>query len=122
RQRDLSSVRRSTHFLAALGIGGTSSMGVISTHPAILLLVLSLGQSRGNIDVRFIAPSAAFEGERFVSSFSEYQTTEDRRSYLQAARERGYTCSMLEHNYQEAFALFCAKTPAATYTDIPKSA
>ncbi|CAM9243873.1 unnamed protein product [Ectocarpus sp. 12 AP-2014] len=97
-------------------------MGVICTHPAILLLILSLGQSRGNIDVRLIAPTAAFEGERFVSSFSEYQTTEDRRSYLQAAREQGYTCSMLEHNYQEAFALFCAKTPTATYTDIPKSA
>ncbi|CAB1099187.1 unnamed protein product [Ectocarpus sp. CCAP 1310/34] len=97
-------------------------MGVISTHPAILLLIISLGQSRGNIDVRFIAPSAAFEGERFVSFFREYQTTEDRRSYLQAAREQGYTCSMLEHNYQEAVGLFCAKTPTTTYTDVPKSA
>lgn len=86
-------------------------MGVMFTHPAILLLILSLVKA-GNIDVRIIAPSAAFEGERFVSSFSENQTTEDRRSYLQAARERGYTCSMLEHNYQEAVALFCAKVMA----------
>ncbi|CAN0479723.1 unnamed protein product, partial [Ectocarpus sp. 12 AP-2014] len=90
-------------------------------HPAILLLILSVARA-GNIDARIIAPSEALEGQRFVSSFGEDQTTEDRRSYLQAARERGYTCSIFTKNYPNAVALFCAKTPTTTYTDVPKSA
>ncbi|CBJ29255.1 conserved unknown protein [Ectocarpus siliculosus] len=100
-----------TH-VAACGteeVSATSIMVILLFgHPAILLLILSVARA-GNIDARFIAPSEALEGERFVSSFGEDQTTEDRRSYLQAARERGYTCSMLPKNYPSAVALFCAK-------------
>ncbi|CAM9892349.1 unnamed protein product, partial [Ectocarpus fasciculatus] len=103
-------------------VSGTSNMVVLLfAHLAILLLILAVARA-GNIDVRVIEPSEVLEGERFVSSLGEDQTTEDRRSYLHAARERGYTCSRLPENYPKAITLFCAKTPTTTYTDVPKSA
>ena len=64
-----------------------------------LLLALSIF---GDSNAAIISAGDALNGRRHVMGFAEYQTTEDRHAYLQAAQEQGYACWMLPAKHRAA--------------------
>lgn len=76
--------------------------------PLILLLLPVVSSSNNNNNNVIVSPGDALKGTRAVIPFAEYQTTEDRRAYLQAAQEQGYTCWIFPNAHTAAI---CIQVP-----------